>query len=236
MQILSTFQERALPRDSRPICYAATVPITLVIADDHPVVLDGLAHLFADCDDFVVVAQCRDGEEALLAIRKHKPDVAVVDIRMPRRNGMEVLRTTRSERISTRVALLTAELTDDEVLDAVRVGAAAILLKESASKQLIDAVRIVAAGGTHVDPQMLHRALDRSVRMGEGAREVARVLTPRELEVVRLVAKGLRNREIAEQLSISEGTVKLHLHSIYEKLKVSGRVELTLYARDHSLV
>lgn len=235
--MLTQFDFHNCPEQPRlgPICYAETVAITLVIADDHPVVLDGLTHLF-DSEDFSVVGQCTNGEEALAAIRKLQPAVAVVDIRMPGRTGMDVLRVTRAERIPTKVALLTAELSDDEVLEAVRIGAAAILLKESAPKQLVDAVRAVAAGRTHVDPQMLHRALDRSIRLEDGVRQVARVLTPREVEVVRLVATGLRNREIAESLSISEGTVKLHLHSIYEKLGVSGRVELTLYARDHSLV
>jgi two-component system nitrate/nitrite response regulator NarL len=211
------------------------MPIRIVLADDHPIVLDGLAQLFAVDPDFDVVTRCTDGLQAASAIRRARPDVAVLDVRMPGRSGLEVLRELRHEQVPTRIVLLTAAVSDDEVLDAVRLGVAGIVMKDAAPRQLVQCVRTVARGEQFLDDAAVRKALDRLLRREAGLAQNT-LLTPRELEIVRMVAAGLRNRQIAEKLSITEGTVKIHLHSIYEKVGVSGRVELSNYARDHSLV
>lgn len=209
--------------------------IRILIADDHPIVLDALAQLFALENGIEVVARCGNGEEALHLTRTLHPDVAVLDIRMPHRDGVEVLRAIRSESLPTRVVLLTAAMTDDEVAEAVRLGVGAIVLKETAPRRVVHAVRVVAAGEQLLDEQAVRRALDRLMHRESGVAAARRVLTAREIEIVRMVATGMRNKAIAERLSITEGTVKIHLHSIYEKLGVNGRVELTLYAQEKSL-
>jgi DNA-binding NarL/FixJ family response regulator len=211
------------------------MPIRVVLADDHPIVLEGLQQLFAVEKDFQVVARCSDGEEALAAVEEHKPDVLVLDVRMPRLDGLGVLRELAARKSATRVVLLTAEVSDNEVLEAIRLGALAIVLKETASQTLVRAARAASRGEQFLDERSVRRALDHLLRSEAGVAEARRLLTPRELEIVRMVATGQRNRQIAETLSISEGTVKIHLHSIYAKLGVSGRVELTLYAREHAL-
>lgn len=210
--------------------------LSLVLADDHPIILDGLEPLFQREGDLKVVARCHDGHEALRAVRQHRPDVLILDIRMPGLDGLSVLRELRQEGLPTRVVLLTAALDEDEVLEAIRLGVRGVVLKEMAPRLLVQCVRKVAAGEQWIETGSLSRALDTMIRREAGAREVAGVLTPREIEVMRMATGGLRNRDIAERLSITEGTVKIHLHNIYEKLKVSGRLELALYARDKGLV
>jgi DNA-binding NarL/FixJ family response regulator len=212
------------------------VPTRIIIADDHPIILDGLVHLFTTANDIDVVTRCSDGEEALGAVRRARPDVIVLDVRMPRRNGIEVLREIHREQIPTRVVLLTAEISDEEVLEAVRLGVGGIILKEAAPRQLLQAVRLVAEGGELIDDTAVRRALDKMLRREAGVADATRVLTPREIELVKMVGVGLRNKQIAEKLGISEATVKIHLHSVYQKLSISGRVELSIYARDKSLV
>jgi DNA-binding NarL/FixJ family response regulator len=212
------------------------MPIRLVLADDHPIVLDGLEQLFHLEQDFSVVARCRDGEEALRALRTLRPDVLVLDIRMPRCDGLQVLRALKTESLPTRVVLLTAALEEDHLLEALQLGVGGIVLKEMAPRLLVDAVREVHAGGRWLDKVSSNRALERFLQRDVEGREAAPPLTPRELEIVRLVVRGLRNRSIAEQLFISEGTVKIHLHNIYQKLEVGGRLELAAHARSKGLI
>ena len=204
--------------------------IRVIIADDHPIVLDGLAYLFSAESDLELVARCTNGDEALAATRRERPDVLVLDVRMPGRSGLDVLRVLTAEKNPTRVVLLSGQMNDAEMVSAVRLGAAGIVLKESAPRELLQCVRAVAAGGQWLDGADAGGA--RRVRHGRRAE----VLTRRELDIARMVAIGARNKQIAENLGISEGTVKMHLHTIYEKLEISGRVELSIYAREHALV
>ena len=212
------------------------MPIRVIVADDHPLIVDGVAHIFEANSDFALLARCSNGDEALAAARNLRPDVAVLDLRMPGCSGLEVLRELSREKSSTRVVLLTADIGDEETLDAVRLGVGGIVLKGSPAQQLLQAVRTVAAGREFVDEGSIRGALDRMLRREAGAAEVRRLLTAREIEIVKMVAAGLRNREIADQLSISEATVKIHIHSVYRKLGISGRVELSNYAHAHALV
>jgi len=212
------------------------MPVRLVLADDHPIVLDGLEQLFRAQKDFAVVARCQDGAETLRAVRQHRPDVLLLDIRMPAPDGLQVIRELQRDSLPTRIVLLTAALEEDDVLEAVRLGVKGVVLKEMAPQMLVECVRKVAAGEQWIERRSLTMALDKMLRREAGFREVASVLTPREIEIVRLAAGGLRNQAIADQLHISEGTVKVHLHNIYEKLGIDGRVALTLYAREKGLL
>ena len=210
--------------------------IRLVLADDHRIILDGLEQLFRRQEDFEVMATCIDGEQALSAVRRYKPEILVLDVKMPRMSGLEVMRALKTENLPTRVVLLTATLDDEGVLEAINLGAAGLVLKEAASVKLVQVVRDVAKGEKSLEQSLVQRALEKMMRRDRALQEVASVLSPRETEVVKMVATGLRNKEIAQKLSISEGTVKFYLHTIYEKLQVHGRVELTLYAQEKGLL
>jgi len=210
------------------------VTIRIVLADDHPVVRRGLLQFFADVDDFDVVAECEDGERALDQVRKLAPDVLVVDLRMPAVTGMEVLRSLRNEPRSPAVILLAGNISDDEVVEAMRLGAKGVVLKEMAPTLLVQCIRKVAAGGIWLEKEAIGRALEKLFQAGETRARIT--LTPREVEIVRMVAQGMGNREVGERLFISGGTVKTHLHAIYEKLGVKGRVQLATYARENGLL
>jgi DNA-binding NarL/FixJ family response regulator len=211
------------------------MPIRLVLADDHPIVLQGLQRLFETQPDFVVAACCGSGEAAIESVRRVRPDVLVLDLRMPRTTGLDVLRTLAAEKLPCRTVLLTAAIPDDDVVESVRLGVYAIVMKESAPDALVECVRRVARGERAIEPEFVARAFGRALRRQTAAREVAHTLTPREIELVKMVAQGLRNRAIAERLAISEGTVKIHLHNVYEKLGIDGRLELMVWAQEQGV-
>jgi DNA-binding NarL/FixJ family response regulator len=212
------------------------MPIRLVIADDHPLILSGLVNLFSLEQDFDVLTSCTSGTEALQAVRTHQPDIVVLDIRMPGMDGLEVARTIRDERVPSRIVLLTAALEEEEMLKAMQLDVQGIVLKEMAPQLLVQCIRKVHAGEQWIERRSAKQALEKMLRREAGAREVTGILTPREIGLVRMVARGLRNKEIADQLFISEGTVKVHLHNIYDKLKVDGRMALLRYAQEKGLV
>ncbi len=206
--------------------------LRVIIADDHPIVLDGLAQLFSAERDLELVQRCTNGNEALAAVRRERPDVLVLDVRMPGRSGLEVLRSLAEEKSPTRVVLFSGQMNEAEVVAALRLGAAGIVLKESAPRKLLQCIRTVVAGEPWIDPAAAHPSRQKLA----WSEDPSKALTRRELDIVRMVAVGARNKKIAEQLGISEGTVKMHLHTIYEKLEISGRVELSIYAREHALM
>ncbi len=210
--------------------------ITIMLADDHPILLDALENLFGLQPDFEVVGRCLTGAETVRAVAQASPDILVLDLRMPRGDGLHVLRELARANAATRVVVLTAAVSDDEVLEAIRLGIRGLVLKESAPRTLVECVRRVHAGGQYIEPQFLTRAMDAAHRRTPGGQELDDLLTPRERQILRLVADGLRNKEIALRLEISEGTVKIHLHNIYDKVNVDSRVELALRARSKGLV
>ncbi len=214
----------------------AEMSISLVLADDHPLILNGLINLFLLEDDLQVLESCSNGTDALQAVHKYQPDVAVLDISMPGMNGLEVCRKIREDKLPTRLVLLTAALKEEEMAEAVHLGVQGIVLKEMAPQFLVQCIRKVYSGEQWVERQSTRQTLEKMLRREAGAREVATLLTNREIELVRLVATGLRNRELADKLCISEGTVKVHLHNIYEKLNVDGRMALMRYAQEKCLV
>jgi len=211
------------------------MPIRLVLADDHPIVLDGLAQLFGSECDFDVVARAADGDEALSAVRRHRPDVLVLDLRMPRKDGLAVIRELRSEGLSPRVVVLTASREGGDVFDAIRLGVEGVVLKDMATSLLVRCVREVHAGKKWIERGVATDAVDALRHQQSSQRDIEKILTPREFQVARLTAKGHPNKVIAERLSITEGTAKLHLHHVYEKLGVDGRMALERYLRSTGL-
>lgn len=212
------------------------MPITLVIVDDHPLILDALENLFRLEKDVKVVARCLDGDEALNAVRRHKPDILVLDIQMPAKDGLVVLREMSKEKLPTRVVVLTATLGDEGLAEALRLGVRGLVLKELAPKLLVQCIRKVHAGELWLEKRTVSSALERLLQREAGKQEAVQALTSREIEIIKQLATGLRNSEIAKRLFISEGTVKMHLHNIYQKLGVDTRLKLSRYAQEKGLV
>ena len=203
---------------------------TVALADDHPLVLRGLAQLIATRPQFEIVATATDGNAAIDDIRRHAPDVAVLDVNMPKLSGLDVLRAAVAERLATRIVFLTASLTDERMLQAVTLGIYGIVLKDSAPESLLDCLDQVVAGGRWLAADLVQSALMRETARRRSGRGPIEALTTREAEVMRLVTSGLSNKQVARQLALSEGTVKIHLHNVYRKLNLGSRTALTAYA------
>lgn len=210
--------------------------INLVLCDDHPIVLAGLESLFRMEQDFQVLARCINGEEALAAVRQHNPDILILDLHIPGGDGLEILRGLRREKLTAKAVILAAELEEDEIVEALRLGVRGVVLKEQAPQLLVECIRKVNAGEQWIDKQLSNLALEALLRRETAGRARSSILSPRETEIVRMVAGGLGNRELSERLGVSEGTVKIHLHNIYKKLKVHSRLELVLHAQANKLV
>jgi len=206
-----------------------------VIADDHPIVMQGLEALLGMEPDFQIVARGTDGEQGLRAVRAHRPDILVLDLNMPGKNGLEVLKEIKAAKLPTRVVLLVAQIDDEELLEATRHDVAGVVLKELAPRLLVQCLRKVYAGERWIERTSAARAFEKLLRREANLGDLARRLTPREIEIAKMVARGLRNRAIAEDLSVSEGTVKTHLHSVFEKLGVRSRAELIAYCHQKGI-
>jgi two-component system, NarL family, nitrate/nitrite response regulator NarL len=214
----------------------SSMPIRLVLADDHPLILHGLDLFLRREPDFEVLACCQEGNETLRVVHQLRPDILILDLVMPGQSGLAVLREIRAANLPTRVIVLTAAMDEDSLIEAMRLGVNGVVLKEMTVTLLIQCIRKVYAGDQWLERGLVGRAIEKMLRRETGAREVAKLLTPREVEIVRLAASGLRNKQIAESLAISEGTVKIHLHHSYEKLHVDNRMALLRYAQDKGLV
>ena len=205
--------------------------VTLVLADDQPIILYGLEQLCAGEQDFHVVGSCATGEETLKAVRRHRPAVLVLGLRLLAKDGLTVLRELRAEGLPTRVVVFSLALDEEQVVEAIHLGARGVVLKDMAPKLLVQCIRKVHAGGEWLERRSVARLLGRIRQREIKAQGDGGVLTRRELEVVHMVARGLSNQAIGKRLSIGEGTVKVHVHHIYRKLKVPSRVALLLHAR-----
>ncbi len=207
--------------------------VTVAIADDHPIVLDGLEYLFRREAGFEIVARCETAEEAVRAVIEKEPDILLLDVRMPVKDGLWVLEQI-ADRYPTQVILLTAGVDQREIAKALKLGARGVVLKQRTREDLMTSIREVRAGKRWIDEDILENVVNlitgRNNRKGIDA-------TPsrRQLEIIQLVARGLRNKEIAKRLSVSETTVKTHLRSIFKKVSVSGRIELAIWARENGL-
>ena len=206
---------------------------SVLIADDHPIVLSGLEGLLRAAGCFDVVAAYANGGEALHGLRELEPQLAVLDIRMPQLTGVEILERIESEGLRTRVVLLTASATDEQIARAVTHGAWGIMLKDAAADALVDCLGRVSAGERWLPSELVSPALMREAGRRKDVNRLQTLLTAREREIALFVAQGLSNKQIARKVNISEGTVKLHLHKAYQKLDVANRTSLSSLVQRH---
>jgi two-component system, NarL family, nitrate/nitrite response regulator NarL len=207
--------------------------IRLLIADDHPIIVAGLKTLLRGTD-YEVVSEVSDGEDVLAAVAEHAPDVVLLDHQMPHKSGVEVFAELRESGNSTPVVLLTGNITEDSALAAIESGVDGPVLKHTAPDQLVTCLDEVRQGRRWIDQGLLQRALGRALERKEKAAFLSN-LSPREQEIVRLLAAGLRSSEIGDRLGITLGTVKVHLHNVYGKLGLSDRGDLMQLIRDSGL-
>jgi two-component system, NarL family, nitrate/nitrite response regulator NarL len=238
-------QVRALLRPD-PMQEAAQVrsplrPIRIVIADDHPIFRDGLRRLLEAESDLKVIGEAADGGEAVKLARQLEPDILLLDLAMPRTPGLEALREMSSGQGSNavRVILLTAAAEKNQIVEALQLGARGVVLKDSATQLLLKCIHTVMAGEYWVGRESVSNLVQYLRKLvqasGEEARQKKFGLTPRELEVVSAVVAGFSNKQIAEHFKISEDTVKHHVSNIFDKVGVSTRLELALFAVNHSV-
>jgi two-component system nitrate/nitrite response regulator NarL len=202
----------------------------LLLVDDHPIIRSGVEGLLRG-SPFAPVAQAANAAEAEAALERDDIDIVLLDLNLPDLSGVEVLRRMRARGDQRPVVILTAEVDDKVMLEAYRLGLHGLVLKHAAPDLLLNCLEEVRRGGRWIDQNVLQRALTMAldVRGGDGLAP----LSPRERQIVGMVTSGARNQEIAESLGITPGTVKVHLHRIYEKLGVGSRSELVIYARDN---
>ncbi|TQL69633.1 LuxR family two component transcriptional regulator [Nocardioides albertanoniae] len=205
-------------------------PIRIVVADDHPVVRDGVVGVLR-AQGFEVVGQAGDGTEAIALVEELDPDVLVLDLRMPGTSGVEVIERLRARESRAGVLVLTTFDTDSDVVAAIEAGATGYLLKDAPTTDLVDAVRATAAGETVLSPAVATRLASRLRSPGPATQ-----LSPREREVLTLVARGTTNRTIAAKLFVSEATVKTHLGHVFEKLGVTDRAAAVARAYDRGIL
>ena len=198
----------------------------ILLADDHPMIRTALEALLRDTE-YEIVGTAATGQQALEEVAETKPEILLLDLQMPGGTGMDVLRTLRKKTGGPKVVLLTAAVDDSSLMEARSLGVEGMVLKNSDPAYLLDCLDRVKAGGSWIDPELTARADELTDALGEGG---GRKLAPRERQLIRYVRQGLRNREIAEQLGVTEGTVKVYLHGVFEKLGVNTRTELAVRA------
>lgn len=231
--MISTLKERISERMpltahmEKPQIGGCSDRIRVLIADDHVTVLEGLAAIIGRQADMKVVAQAADGREAVQLWQKHRPDVTLIDLRMPNLDGVGAVGEIRSQQASARIIVLTTFDSDNEIARAIKAGAKGYLLKDARREELLDCIRKVNSGQTYVPPAL-------AAKLAESMS--SEPLTGRELDVLRLLAKGKSNKEIGSHLYITETTVKSHLRSIFTKLNVLSRTEAITTANRRGLV
>ena len=214
-------------------------PIRLVIADDQGMVRAGFRSLLESEPDLRVIGEAVDGEDAIEQVTKLRPDVTLMDIRMPHLDGLAATRQLVAAGVPTRVLVLTTFDLDEYVFEALRAGASGFLLKDAPAEELAAGIRTVAAGDSLLAPSVTRRVVDAFVGRSGPSRAPDRrlgTLTPRELEVLGLLARGLSNLDIAEQLFVSEGTTKTHVSNVLAKLGLRDRVQAVIYAYENGVV
>ena len=212
-------------------------PIRIVVADDHAILRDGLKRLLEAEAGFEVIGEAGSGREAIQMVRDRAPDILLLDLSMPDGTGLDVLRAVHDLRVPTRTVLLTAGIEREEMLEALGLGVRGLVLKHSATPLLHKCIRAVVAGEYWLGHDRLPDLVEAVQRLkNPKATPPAQTLTARELKVIAAVIEGATNREIAAQLGMSEQTVKNHLSHIFDKIGVSNRLELALFAIHHNLV
>jgi two-component system, NarL family, nitrate/nitrite response regulator NarL len=213
-------------------------PIAVIVADDHPVVRVGIRHILKDAPGISLVGEAKDGQEALELTRKLKPDVLLLDMVMPRLVGLDVLRELALFNDSPRVLLLTAVLDKQQLLQALELGVRGVLLKDSAAEDVVQAIGVVMQGQYWLGREAVSNLVLVLRGLVEDAKQPAQPrfnITGRESQIIKAIVSGYTNKDIANELSISEETVKRHLTNVFDKLGVSNRLELALFAIHHHL-
>jgi DNA-binding NarL/FixJ family response regulator len=213
---------------TQPVLHNVTTleKIRILLADDHMAIRMGLMTAIGDAHDMEVVADVEDGQEAIEAYRKHRPDIVVLDLRMQVMNGVETIKELRKEFGAVRVLIYSNYARGEEVYQALRAGASGIVVKEMALDRLLEAIRTVHQGEQYIPPQIASRL---------GERLIAH-LSPREMDVLHLLAKGMSNKEIASQLGLVVGTVKIHVANVFAKLGVSDRTQALVTAVKRGII
>ena len=211
--------------------------ITILVADGHIVFRDELRKLLECVHDVQIVGEAANGNQCLEMLAKLKPEILLLDLRMPGKDGLSVLKEVDFDSLPTRAIVLTATEHDRDIIGAMRLGARGVVLKQSESDLLLKSIRKVHDGEIWLDNRFTGEVMDAFKKSAAaGQRFDQPLLSDREIEIVQLVAQGFRNREIGEKLFISERTVKNHLHSVFNKFGMSDRLELALYAIQHPLI
>jgi DNA-binding NarL/FixJ family response regulator len=206
----------------------------VVIADEQPLLLEGLAQVLREFPT-EAVDRCSTGAELYAALVDRQPDLAITDVRLSDPDGLTVLREVRRRGLQIPVVLMTGPLRDSEVLEGIHLGIRGLVAKDAPIDTVSHCVRTVLGGGTCLDQALVGRAMAAMMTRESALRELAQLLTAREMQVLHLVVAGVRTRDAAERLGVSEGTLKVHLHHIYQKLNVGGRDGLLAFARDKGL-
>ena len=205
-------------------------PIRVLVVDDHRIVREGIRSLMEDIEDIQVIGEAGNGYEGVALVESLNPDVVLMDMMMPQMDGLEATRQITGKHPHIHILVLTSFIADDKVFPAIKAGARGYLLKDSGSKELIDAIRKVHRGEPSLGPEIAQKVLNEIRKPAPGERLTPDPLTERELEVLKLVAEGKSNKEIAAELNISMHTARTHVNRILSKLHLANRVQATLYA------
>ena len=211
--------------------------ITEMIADDHVLMREGLKQLLELGNNIEVIAQSGDGEETIKKAVECKPDVILLDINMPKLNGIEVLRRLKDMGQTSKIIMLTIHDAREYLFETMKIGANGYILKDSDSDSLVKAIKDVYAGKTYIQPSIASMLVDEINSKGEENKDLAKIksLTRREYEVLTLLAEGINNKEIADKLYISEKTVKNHVSNIFKKIKVNDRIQAAIFAYKNNI-
>jgi two-component system, NarL family, nitrate/nitrite response regulator NarL len=212
-------------------------PARVLLVDSHPVILAGLAAVLAEHADFLVVDKLDSGAGVVEAVRRHRPDLLLMDLRLKDVDGLRLVQELASLLdLCTRLTVLTTDLTHDETIALVRLGVRGVLLKEMPVALIVQCLRRVQAGGQWLERDSMALALEQVIKRETDLQQIERALSKRELELAMLVAKGVCNKTASRHLSLSEGSVRVYLNRIYTKLKVANRMELSLHFRERGLI